>query len=211
MNLTSWEPKFEKKIAEVATADDPAHDILHFRRVVTMAKYLCDKEGGKPEVVVPAAWLHDLVIIPKNDPRRSKASRLSAVAAVSWLKSIDYPEEYFEGIAHAIAAHSFSAEIESKTLEAEIVQDSDRLDGLGAIGIARCFATSGLLKRPFYNSEDPFCESRTPDDAVYTVDHFYKKLFKTAETLKTKSGIAEGKRRVKVMKDYLDSLKKETT
>ena len=206
-----WESIFERKISEVATADDPAHDLLHFRRVVSMAKYLCEKENGKSEVVVPAAWLHDLVIIPKNDPRRSKASRLSAVAAVSFLEGIKYPEEYYEGIAHAISAHSFSAEIECKTLEAEIVQDADRLDGLGAIGIARCFATSGLLKRPFYHSEDPFCDSRTPDDAVYTVDHFYKKLFKTAETLKTNSGKEEGRRRVKVMKEYLDSLKKEIT
>lgn len=208
LNL-KWESIFERKISEVATADDPAHDLLHFKRVVAMAKYLCDKEGGNPDIVVPAAWLHDLVIVPKNDPRRSKASRLSAVAAVSFLEGIKYPEEHFEGIAHAISAHSFSAEIPTKTLEAEIVQDSDRLDGLGAIGVARCFATSGLLKRPFYNSEDPFCETRTPDDAVYTVDHFYKKLFKTADTLKTKSGQEEGKRRVAVMKSYLDSLKIE--
>ena len=207
--MKDWEAKFEAKIREIATAEDPAHDILHFQRVVQTAKNLCVQEKGKAEVVVPAAWLHDFVIIPKNDPRRKQASQLSADAAIEFLKEIGYPSQYFEEIAHAIAAHSFSANIETKTLEAGIVQDADRLDGLGAIGIARVFATAGLLKRVFYSEEDPFCEQRVADDRVFTLDHFYVKLFKTAETLKTKAGRAEGVKRVAVMKQYLADLKLE--
>lgn len=204
-----WEKVFENKIAEVASAQDPAHDLLHFQRVVGLAKSLCEEEGGDPAVVVPAAWLHDLVIVPKNSPLRSQASRLSAEKALEFLKDIHYPEEYHRAIAHAIEGHSFSADIEVTTIEAKIVQDADRLDGLGAIGIARCFATAGLLKRAFYNPDDPFCDVRTPDDSLYTVDHFFKKLFKTAETLKTKSGVEEGQRRVEVMKTYLTALRAE--
>ncbi len=209
MNLIDWESKFESKISEVATSDDPAHDILHFKRVVGLAKQLCAREKGNMAVVVPAAWLHDLVIVPKNSPLRNQASRLSSEKAVEFLKTIDYPAEFHDEIAHAIHGHSFSANVEVKTIEAKIVQDADRLDGLGAIGVARCFATAGLLKRPFYNAVDPFCDNRTPDDSEFTVDHFYKKLFKTAETLKTQSGKLEGRRRVEVMKTYLSALKAE--
>ncbi len=67
------------------------------------------------------------------------------------MKSINYPAKYYDEIAHAIAGQSFRANIEVNTLESRIIQDADRLDGLRAIGIARCFATAGLLKRSFYN------------------------------------------------------------
>jgi uncharacterized protein len=199
----------EQKISEIASADDPAHDLLHFKRVVKMAKELCAKERANAEIVIPAAWLHDFVIVPKNDPRRSQASQLSAIAAVKYLRELSYPEEYLDDIAHAIAAHSFSANIETKTLEAKIVQDADRLDGLGAIGIARCFATAGILRRPFYSELDPFCQSRVIDDQQFTVDHFFAKLFKTAQALKTEAGRLEGFKRVEVMKKFLSDLEKE--
>ena len=158
--------------------EDPAHDILHFRRVVKIAKEICHRENAKAEIVIPAAWLHDFVVIPKNDPQRRQVSQLSAVAGIQFLKELSYPEIYFDEIAHAIAAHSFSANIQAKTLEEKIVQDAERLDGLGAIGIARCFATTGLLKRPFYSETDPFCKSRTIDESRFTIDHFFAKLFK---------------------------------
>lgn len=206
---TNWEELFENKISIVATSDDPAHDLNHFKRVVTMAKKLCLLENANPEVVIPAAWLHDLVIVPKNSPLRSQASRMSADKAVDFLREINYPEKYHQEIAHAIEGHSFSANIEVKTIEAKIVQDADRLDGLGAIGIARCFATAGLMKRSFYKSEDPFCENRNPDDQNYTIDHFYQKLFKTADTLKTQSGKIEAAARIQFMQQYLDILKSE--
>jgi uncharacterized protein len=209
MQFQDWEQLFESKIATVASSEDPAHDLNHFKRVVIMAKKLCVQENAKPEVVIPAAWLHDLVIVPKNSPLRSQASKMSADKAIEFLKEINYPEEFHQDIAHAVEGHSFSANIEVKTLEAQIVQDADRLDGLGAIGLARCFATAGLMKRSFYNAEDPFCENRNPDDQNYTIDHFYQKLFKTAETLKTKSGQAEGVARIGVMKEYLNTLRSE--
>jgi uncharacterized protein len=209
MKLSQWEEKFERKISEVASADDPAHDLLHFQRVVGLAKQLCRLEGGQEEIVIPAVWLHDLVIIPKDSPLRSRASRLSAEKAIEFLASIGYPREYYDDIAHAIEGHSFSANIEVRTIEAKIVQDADRLDGLGAIGIARCFATAGLLKRPFYSSEDPFCEWRLADDGQFTIDHFFKKLFETAGNLKTQSGLQEGNRRVAFMREYLNALREE--
>ena len=207
--MNSWEEIFKKKISEIATNEDPAHDLLHFERVVATAKVFCEVEKGNPHIIVPAAWLHDFVIVPKNSPLRSQASKIAAEKAIEYLKSVNYPSEFHSEIFHAIEAHSFSANIETKTLEAKIVQDADRLDGVGAIGIARCFATAALLKRPFYFDQDPFCEDREPNDLVFTVDHFYKKLFKTVETLKTESGKQEGKLRAQVMKEYLAQLKRE--
>lgn len=207
--MIHWEEKFKAKIATVATSDDPAHDLLHFQRVVATAKRLCASEKGKLEVVIPAAWLHDLVIVPKNSPLRAKASKMSADQAIEFLRSIDYPEEFHQDIAHAIEGHSFSAGLEVTTLEAKIVQDADRLDGLGAIGIARCFATAGILRRPFYSEEDPFCRQRPADDQKFTIDHFYIKLFKTGESMRTAAGRAEAQKRIANMRDFLDRLSLE--
>lgn len=204
-----FEKIFEDKIRQVATSEDPSHDFLHFQRVVKTAKEICHKENADFNIVVPAAWLHDLIIVPKNDSRRKMASRLSAEAAVSFLLDISYPQQYIDEIAHSIEAHSFSANIEAKTLEAKIVQDADRLDGLGAIGISRCFATSGVLKSLFYSEQDPFCSYRKPDDQKFTVDHFYAKLFKVADSLKTETAREIGSYRVGVMKSYLSSLASE--
>ncbi len=94
-------------------------------------------------------------------------------------------------------------------MEGKILQDADRLDALGAIGIARVFATGGSLKRPIYNRADPFCKKRTPNDKTWAVDHFYKKLLKLESLMNTKSGKVEAKKRTKILKEYLNQLKQE--
>ena len=100
--------------------------------------------------------------------------------AIAFLTSIHYPSEHFDEIHHAITAHSFSANIKPTSLAAKIVQDADRLDSLGAIGIARCLQVSTVLGVPLYNPDDTFCQQREPDDRNYTIDHFYSKLLKLA-------------------------------
>ncbi len=207
--MKAWEKLFEEKIKTIATSEDPAHDFLHFQRVVATAKKLCESEGAQLAVVAPAAWLHDFVIVPKNSPLREKASKISAEKAIEFLKGINYPEKYLESIGHAIEAHSFSANITAQSLEAKIVQDADRLDGLGAIGIARCFATAGLMKRSFYSEQDPFCITRPPNDKEFTLDHFFQKLFRTSETLQTHSGRKEGLLRATEMQRFLETFKRE--
>jgi uncharacterized protein len=193
---------------------DPAHDLLHLERVAATAKRLAASEGADMRVVLPAAWLHDYVNLRKDDPRRAEASRLAAKSACAHLRDIGYAaaladDSLLAAIAHAIEAHSFSAGIEAQSIEAKVVQDADRLDGIGAIGIARCFACAGVMNRPFYSPADPFCQSRPADDARFTVDHFYAKLFKTAENMQTAAGRHEAERRVEVMKRYLQELGEE--
>lgn len=207
--LKNWQEIFDAKAKTLYPSADPSHDVLHIKRVVAMARKLAVEEGADENVVVPAAYFHDFVNVAKNDPRRSEASRLSADAAVAYLASIHYPAPYLPAISHAIATHSFSANIKPETIEAQVVQDADRLDGLGAIGIARCFSTSALMQRPYYCADDPWGESRVFDDKQFAIDHFEVKLFKTATTMQTKSARIEAEKRVRVMREYLQRLRAE--
>jgi uncharacterized protein len=209
LDLAAWEPKFEALLRAQVIVEDPAHDLDHVRRVVHTARRLAATEGANLSIVIPAAWLHDLVAIPKNDPRRSQASRMAAETAACFLSTAGYPGELVGAITHAIEAHSFSAGIIPRTIEAAVVQDADRLEALGAIGIARCFSTAGTMGRRYYEPSDPFAEHRPPDDADNTLDHFGVKLFKVAATLRTAAGREEGGRRAAFMRTYLDELKRE--
>ena len=208
IELADWETKFRGKVADAAK-DDPAHDIEHVRRVVRTAEQLVIAGKARIEVVVPAAWLHDLVIVPKTSSERALVSRRSAREAREFLQGIAYPDNLLPDISHAIEAHSFSANIEPITLEAKIVQDADRLDALGALGIARAFATGGRLGQQFYEPNDPFARGRTLDERKFTIDHFETKLFKIARTLHTEAARAEGQRRVTVMEAFLEALRRE--
>lgn len=207
--MSEWLAKYEAQLYAFLDAQkhaDVAHDLAHINRVVKVAKQLACEEQADLAVVIPAAYLHDCVSLPKDHVQRHLASTLAGDKAVAFLSSIAYPEKYYDAIHHAIRAHSFSAKIAPESLEAKIVQDADRLDALGAIGIARCMQVSGALNRALYASDDPFCDGRKPDDALYSIDHFYNKLFCIAESLNTPSAQLEGRRREKVMRIFLDQL-----
>lgn len=207
--MTNFEEIFAEKIKSVLGTKDPAHDLTHVRRVVTAAKKLAVIESAKIEVVVPAAWLHDLVNLSKDHPQRKLGSKMAADEAVLFLKNVHYPEKYLDGIHHAICAHSFSSGISPETIEAKIVQDADRLDALGAIGLARLFSISTQMHRPFYDENDPFAERRDPDDKKFGIDHIYIKLKKISMTMNTKSAQIEAERRFNYINDYIQELKTE--
>ncbi len=208
MNLQQLGSACLKYLTGVMAAD-PAHDISHVQRVVQNTISLTRAANGNAEVTVPAAWLHDCVSVAKDSPLRKQASKLAADEAVRFLTSIDYQPDLLDQIHHAIEAHSFSANLQTKTLEAQIVQDADRLEAVGAIGIARCLLTGGSLHRPLYDPSDPFAEKREPDDGLYTLDHFYCKLLGLAETMKTEAGKAEAIERTEYMRGYLEQLRLE--
>jgi uncharacterized protein len=208
MNQPDWPKVFEGFLQE-QMADDAAHDLSHIRRVVHNAAQIGEMEGAEMAVVLPAAWLHDCVVVPKDSPLRSQASRLAADTAVTFLRSQSYPAQHLDAIAHAVAAHSFSAQIPPQTIEAKVVQDADRLDAIGAVGIARAFIIGGQLGRPIYDEADPFCQAREADDFVATVDHFYTKLFKLVDTMQTEAGRREAEQRTRFMRDFLSQLGRE--
>ena len=208
MNLDQLQAVCLEYLSDVMAAD-PAHDISHVKRVVQNTIRLTESENGNAEVAVAAAWLHDCVSVAKDSPLRSQASKLAAQEAVKFLESVDYPADLLPQIYHAIEAHSFSANIETQTLEARIVQDADRLEAVGAIGITRCFLTGGSMGTPLYDPADPFAKNRDPDDRRFTLDHFYCKLLGLAETMKTEAGRVEAVKRTKYMRGFLQQLGSE--
>ncbi len=210
IDLAAWERRFEAFLERCLEGADAAHDLAHVRRVVAAARQLAAGEDARLDVVIPAAWLHDCVTVPKDSSQRSSASAQAAELAGSFLGDAGYPEPLIPAIRHAIEAHSFSAGIPPETLEARVVQDADRLDALGAIGIARCWMVGGSLGLGLYEPSEPFPESREPDDSAWALDHFYVKLLKLPETMQTAAGRAEARRRARFMEDYLRRLRAET-
>lgn len=205
MNFDQLQDQCLDYLGEVM-ASDPAHDITHVKRVVQNTVILTKAENGNAAISIPAAWLHDCVSVAKDSPLRKQASKLAADEAVRFLESIRYSAELLPKIHHAIEAHSFSANLPTQTLEARIVQDADRLEAVGAIGIARCFLTGGSMGTPLYEPSDPFADDRELDDKSFTLDHFYCKLLGLADTMKTEAGKAEAIRRTDYMKAFLQQL-----
>ena len=189
--------------------NDPAHDFDHIMRVFKNAQKICKKENAHEKLVLSAVLLHDIVSYPKSDKRSKSSSIKSAEKSKKILKKFNFTKEEIQTISDAIRDHSFSRNKIPATIEGKILQDADRLDAIGAIGIARVFAVSGSEKRPFYNVKDPFCKNRVPNDEIWALDHFYRKLFKLESLMNTKSGKIEAKKRTKVLKDFLNELKKE--
>lgn len=208
-DLTVWEQRFESWLSQQEAPSDVAHDREHIKRVVTSAKALARSEDADLAVVVPAAWLHDCVSVPKDSPLRKTASKLAADAALDFLARMRYPVLHHQAIYHAIEAHSFTAVIQPRTVEAQVVQDADRLDALGAIGIARCLMLGGSMYKPLYDPSEPFVAQRQLDDTRNVIDHFFVKLLHLADSMTTAAGRMEAERRTAFMRDYLAQLQSE--
>jgi len=209
LNPIDWQSQFQQFVIE-QMASDPAHDLGHIQRVVTSGIALCEIEQAELAIVLPACWLHDCVNVDKKSPLRDQGSRLSADCAIKYLSKIGYPAQYFDQIHHAIAAHSFSANIATETLEAQVVQDADRLDALGAIGLSRCLMLGATWGSQLYDPLDPFAIERDLDDKNFCIDHFYVKLKGLVNTMKTDAGLIQAQQRWDLMQQFLDQLGNET-
>jgi uncharacterized protein len=138
-----------------------------------------------------------------------KLESQSIKTAEDFLKKKGLPEDVRKRVLYAVEVHRFSKGIVPVTLEARILQDADRLDALGAIGIARVFLTGGFLGRPLYNPVDPFCRSREPDDERWNLDHFFRKLLKLESGMHTDTARKLAARRADVLRRYLSELQME--
>jgi len=168
--------------------NDGAHDLAHLKRVWTNAFAIAAAEGGDGEILAASVLLHDCVAVEKNSPLRAQASVLAADRAGEILTAQGWPEPRILAVRHAVAAHSFSAGIAPDTIEARVLQDADRLDAIGMIGVARCFYTAGRMGSALYDPEDPRAERRPLDDAAYALDHFRTKLLKLKDGFQTEIG-----------------------
>jgi uncharacterized protein len=186
--LTHWHPRLVA-LATAAQGMDGAHDTNHLHRVWRNASLLLDDYPEADALVVLAGcYLHDLVNLPKNDPERHLASRKAAQLASRQLAELDFPPNKLAAVAHAIESHSFSAGIRAETIEAKLVQDSDRLDALGAVGLARLFYTAGRMDSALAHPDDPMALHRDLDDKAYALDHIDTKLATLPGKMQTAAG-----------------------
>lgn len=119
-------------------------------------------------------------------------------------------EKKIEKVADAIRTHSYSKRLVPQTLEGKILQDADRLDAIGAIGLARTFSVGGSENRSLYNPTDAFCETeRQLDDTQWTLDHIKKKLMILKNSMHTKTAKKIAEERTEFMELFLNQLRKE--
>jgi uncharacterized protein len=203
--LLRWKPRLIA-LATEAHQDDGAHDINHLHRVWQTAQaLLSEEEQADPLVVQAACYLHDLVNLPKDHPQRAQASRMAARLATAKLAEAGFPADKLDGVAHAIESHSFSASITPTTIEAKIVQDADRLDALGAVGLARLYYTAGRMGSALAHPSDPLAARREPDDRAFALDHIAVKLAKLPATMQTAAGRKLGDARLQWLYAFRDA------
>jgi uncharacterized protein len=159
--------------------------------------------------LLAAVLLHDCVAVEKNSPLRSQASRLAAEKASSVLAELNWLSDKIASVAHAIEAHSFSANITPLSLEAKIVQDADRLDSLGMLGVARTFYIAGRMGSALYDPQDPQAKHRDYDDKRFCLDHFQTKLLHLADGFQTVAGQRLAQIRHERLKGFMEQLMEE--
>ena len=211
--LNNWEDRFIEYLETHHDTKDGSHDLFHFQRVWKTAQYINSQETDKADLLVLLAgcYFHDLISYPKNDARRSLSSLHSAEKTVEILDKdfTDFPKDKIDAVKHAIHAHSFSANITPITQEAKILQDADRMESLGAIGIARAFYTGGQLNLELFDGEDPFAEDRPLNDQKYSLDHFQVKLLKLPDMMNTPTGKELGEYNAGYLLRFMEKIEQE--
>ncbi|ATP28695.1 HD domain-containing protein [Chromobacterium violaceum] len=202
---TEWQQRLIALLESQPPDDDGAHDLSHLHRVWAVARtLLAHYPDADPIVVMAGSYLHDLVNLPKNHPQRQLASHWSAERARQLLADSGLTEAQLDNLAHAIEAHSYSAAIPPRTLEARIVQDADRMDALGPVGLARMFYVSGRMGRALAHPLDPLAEHRGRDDQAWAIDHIDVKLAKLPGMMQTEAGRAMAERKLEWLFHFRD-------
>jgi uncharacterized protein len=205
---------------------DAGHDFSHIERVSKLAVRLFDEEirireqremtEDEHDAIYAAALLHDCVPVAKNSPLRKESSRLASEKAKEILdaqksRSGDrcWSRDWVSEITEAIHDHSFSSGRSPRSLLGECLQDADRLEALGAIGLYRTIATGVSMGAKLFHPTDPWAESRELDDRSFSIDHFFTKLLKLPASFRTKAGQKEALLRAGYLQGFVEQLKKE--
>ena len=178
-------------VARMVMPREPGHGWDHVERVRALSRIIAEELGGgvDTEVLDIAAILHDVgrALSPENH------AEASARFAERLLRALGYPEDRIGRVVEAIRSHSFSSGRRPRSIEAAILSDADKLDALGAVGIARVFMYSGAHGRGIEES----------------IRHFYEKILKLPSLMLTKPGRRMAEERVRIVKLFLEELEKE--
>ncbi|WP_342329747.1 HD domain-containing protein [Pedobacter sp. FW305-3-2-15-E-R2A2] len=199
-------------VKETLSGAEAGHDWFHIERVFRNAQHLNETEKGDELVVALAALLHDIADSKFNNGDEEIGPRIAG----DFLNSLGLAPAIITHVQQIIKNLSYKAslgEINFHSKELDIVQDADRLDAIGAIGIARAFTYGGYKNRVLYDPEiapnlhmnkEEYKNSATP-----TINHFYEKLLKLKDLMKTESGKKIATERHDFMLLYLDHFYKE--
>lgn len=185
--------KVEQFVKRNFNQDSSGHDVEHMKRVAVWAKKIAIKEGDDPFLCEVAGWLHDI-----GDKKLFQEPGEAIKGRDDFLRTVGFIEKDVKTISKAIETVSFSKGQSPCSLTGEIVQDADRLDALGAIGIARAFAYGGSRKQPIYSPE-----------GQCSIGHFYEKLLKLSTLMNTESGKREAEYRHHFMVRFLEEFERE--
>jgi uncharacterized protein len=185
--------------------DDPGHDLSHCLRVALWTLEIGGADIDWREGIA-AALLHDVVNVPKDSPDRHRASELCAAVARRELPRFGFDADAVARIADAVRDHSFSRGAVPESPLGASLQDADRLEALGVIGLFRCISTGVRMGARYFHDTDPFAAARALDDRAFSIDHFAAKLFGLPKTMITARGRAEAQRRSEVLERALSDL-----
>ena len=189
--------KAKEYIKETFLKEGTGHDYYHIKRVVINSRKILQTEQADSFLVELAAWLHDL-----GDHKLHNGVDKSEELINAFLKSLNVEHSVIDRIIKIVSQVSFSKGNKPSSIEAEIVQDADRLDAIGAIGIARCFAYGGSKNRILYNPDEKEKENSS-------IQHFYDKLFKLKDLMNTESAKQIAKQRHLFMEEYIAEFYRE--
>lgn len=201
----------EKYIEKTFINEGTGHDWFHIDRVRRLALFIQEKEGGNKDLIELSALLHDISDHKFNDGNFEKGGEEAKVI----LENLKVEKEFIEKVASIVDAISFKGNrvADNMTcLEGKIVQDADRLDAIGAIGIARTFAYGGSVNQPIYEPSVKPTEHYSKEayqKRTHTINHFYEKLLILEERMHTDTAKSIAKERTKLMRNYLDAFYKE--
>ncbi|MDQ0272028.1 HD domain-containing protein [Cytobacillus purgationiresistens] len=199
---------FVKKALE---SDSTGHDWYHIRRVRNQALYICEKEKiGNKFIIEMAALLHDIPDDKLNSSKEEGEQRLN-----HFLGSLELAEGLSREIIAVIASVSYKGggQVHDLSDEAKVVQDADRLDAIGAMGIARTFAYGGAKGQPMYDPSlavrERMTEKEYRDGKSSSINHFYEKLLKLKDLLNTNTAREIAESRNRIMEEFLAEFYKE--
>lgn len=193
------------------TNGDSAHDFDHILRVLALAEHIARIEGADMEIVRAAALLHDITRAEEDAGRDTDHAASGAARAREILRARGVAPARIQAVTHAIAAHRFRGTLAPQTLEAKILFDADKLDSLGAIGIARAYAVAGALHQRLWSEvalDTP--ATRAQHNAQHTpYAEFVVKLSKVRERLFTTTARRIAEERHAFMVEFFARLARE--